>query len=160
MNFSFQEIAFDVVCKIPAILFKPQFVNPFIDRYFAGFRECSLIIMVADDLVLSETRGQVALMGALTFCCLSFIIFFLKLIVTCTLCVICLRDDNYSSIQNMITRIYGLNVPPPPPPLDAQAPCINWDWFSAKLASCQYQNSPHGAILRLSYLHDGISYTD
>ena len=33
-------------------------------------------------------------MGALTFSCSIFIIFFLKLIVACRLCVIYVREDN------------------------------------------------------------------
>ena len=43
-------------------------------------------------------QWQVNLMGALTFLCLCFNIFFLKLIVTCILCVIYVREDNDSNV--------------------------------------------------------------
>ena len=37
-------------------------------------------------------------MGAFTFLCFSFDIFFLKLIVVCILCVIYVREDNDSNV--------------------------------------------------------------
>ena len=37
-------------------------------------------------------------MGALTFLCLFFYIFFLKVIVACILCIIYVREDNDSNV--------------------------------------------------------------
>ena len=43
-------------------------------------------------------QWQINLMGALTFLRLFLISFFLKLIVTCILCIIYVREDNDSNV--------------------------------------------------------------